>query len=95
MNVSWQYYIVSGTIPQKVRLLMWRLSDSQIYKDTTYIAQYQAEQVTIPAYTLPNTGIIYIRAYGLNEQAIVGANGGSATFKMYNSENTRYINMTP
>lgn len=95
MNVSWQYYVVSGTIPQKVSLLMYRYSDNQIYLDSIFTAQYQAEQVNLNAYTLPDTGIIYMRAFGLNEAAIVGANGGSTTFKMLNSENTRYVNMTP
>jgi len=95
LDVDWRPYIVSGTLPQKRRMKLWRLSDLQIYTNSIAAVLYTSTTTTIPANTLPNCGIIYIRVYGINEAAIVGANGGSVTFSMENSENTRYINMTP
>ena len=95
LAVNWRPYIVSGILPQKRRLTAWRLSDSQFFHNSTAAVLYAATTTTIPANVLPDSGIIYIRAFGINEGAIVGANGGSVTFSMENSENTRYVNMLP
>jgi len=95
MSVSWDYCATTCPLPQKVRLLIWRSSDSAVYWDQTYTPVNNGEGISVPAYTLPNMGQIYMRAYSFNQAAIVGANGGSATFRFLNSENERYVNMTP
>jgi len=95
MEVDWRYWIINtGTLPQKVRILAWRSQDLQIYFDQTYTPITNNENTIIPAYTLPNMGNIYFRAYGINKGTIIGANGGSAMFTMYNSENAHYVSMT-
>ena len=95
LGIDWRPYIISGTLPQTRRIKIWRLSDSQVFYNTIATVLYAATTTTISGGTLPNSGIMYIRVYGINEAAIIGANGGSATFSMENSENTRYISMTP
>jgi hypothetical protein len=86
--------IIPGTLPQKVEIIAWRSQDSQIYFDQTNTPITNNESTIIPAYTLPNMGNIYFRAFGINMGTIIGANGGSAMFTMYNSENTHYVSMT-
>jgi hypothetical protein len=93
MEIDWRYYIISGTIPQKVQILLWRSSDNLIVFNQTYTPIANGEYITIPANMLPSMGQVYIRAYSINQAAIVGANGGSAMFRMFNSENTHYVNM--
>jgi hypothetical protein len=95
LEIDWRYYVVSGVIPQKVRICLWRSSDNLTVFDQTYSTIANDEYITLPVNTLPNMGQVYIRAYSINQSAIIGANGGSSTFRTLNSENTHYVNMVP
>jgi hypothetical protein len=56
MAVSWDYCATSCPLPQKVRLLLWRSSDSLIVKDTEYTPASNGEGVTLSIGTLPTMG---------------------------------------
>jgi len=95
-RIDWRYWIITaGTYPQKVQILVWRSSDNTIYYNSEYTPSANGEYITLPANTLPTMGQVYFRAFGINRGTIVGSNGGSAMFAMYNSENTHYVNMVP
>lgn len=87
-------------MPQSVIIYLWRSSDNVVYVNQTVTPptggnNYDTACWNVNANVLPTMGQIYIRFYSLNQSSISGTNGGSAMYRFLNSENTRYVNMTP
>ena len=100
MLVCQQFCLTTCPMPQIVRLYVWRGSDQTVYVNQLFTPptagnNYNSQCWNINANVLPNMGQIYVRAYAINQAAIIGANGGSVTFQFENSENTYYVNMQP